>query len=437
MSQVEFRKLEELTKDPANARTHSPEQIEQIANSIRRFGFTMPGLVDEVIRAGNGRYDACAQIYAEGGTIYLAPGKDRGGAEIPFGTMPVLDCSGWSEEERRAYALADNQLALNAGWDEDRLRAELEALTAAGFDIPVIGFDEAALAALFNPPNRGRTDPDDLPDVPDKPASVRGDVWVLGDHRLACGDATNAADVDSVLVGVAPNLMVTDPPYGVEYDASWRNDAAAKGLIGQKRSTRATGKVKNDDRADWREAWQLFPGDVAYVWHAGNKCHVVAESLLACAFDIRAQIIWNKNNIVIGRGDYHPKHEPLFYAVRKGRKGHWAGDRKQSTVWDIDKPMKSETGHSTQKPVECMRRPILNNSKPGDLVYEPFSGSGTTIIACEMEGRHCRAIELSEAYVDLAVARWEAFTGREAVHAVTGKTFAEVRAEREAEPAAA
>jgi DNA modification methylase len=193
----------------------------------------------------------------------------------------------------------------------------------------------------------------------------------------------------------------------------------------------------NDDRADWTEAWGLFAGDVGYIWHAPQQVDVVAASLVSCGFQIRQQIIWAKSNMVISRGDYHSKHEPLLYVVRKGKKGHWAGDRKQTTLWDIDKPMKSETGHSTQKPVECMRRPILNNSKPGDLVYEPFSGSGTTLIACEMEGRHCRAIELNPTYVDLAVLRWEKFAGKEATLEATGQTFAEVQAEREAEVEAA
>lgn len=227
--------------------------------------------------------------------------------------------------------------------------------------------------------------------------------------------------------------MVTDPPYGVEYDADWRNKALAgkpkaDGKIGG--GGRAVGKVENDDKADWREAWALFPGDVAYVWHAGNMAHVVAESLLSCDFGIRAQVIWAKSHFAIGRGDYHPQHEPCWYAVRKGKAGHYDGGRKQSTLWQIDKPQKSETGHSTQKPVDCMKRPIENNSKPGEAVYEPFSGSGTTIIAGEMTGRRVLAIELNPAYVDVAVRRWESFTGRAAMHEETGRSFDEMARER-------
>jgi DNA modification methylase len=182
----------------------------------------------------------------------------------------------------------------------------------------------------------------------------------------------------------------------------------------------------NDDKADWREAWALFPGDVAYVWHAGLFAGVVADSLIACDFTLRSQIIWAKSNFAIGRGDYHWHHEPCWYAVRQKATGHYCGDRKQTTLWQIPKPQKSETGHSTQKPVECMKRPIENNSSPGQAVYEPFSGSGTTIIAGEMTGRHIYAIELNPAYVDVAVRRWQEFTGKAATLEATGATFAQV-----------
>jgi DNA modification methylase len=220
--------------------------------------------------------------------------------------------------------------------------------------------------------------------------------------------------------------MVTDPPYGVEYDASWRDDRTGKiGATGT-----ATGKVLNDDIADWREAWALFPGDVAYVWHADLRAREVVQSLEATGFSMRAQIIWAKNQLAMSRGHYHFQHEPCWYAVRKNATGHWNGDRKQTTLWQIDKPRKSETGHSTQKPVECMKRPIENNSSPGQAVYEPFSGSGTTIIAGEMTGRCVHAIELNPAYVDVAVTRWQEFTGKTATLEGDGRTFAELKAER-------
>ena len=219
------------------------------------------------------------------------------------------------------------------------------------------------------------------------------------------------------LNGVEPHLMVTDPPYGVEYDAHWRVDA------GLSQETSALGRVINDDRADWRDAWALFPGDVTYVWHAGQYANIVVDSLAACDFKIRSQIIWVKNNIVMSRGDYHYKHEPCWYAVRKNKKGHYCGGRKQSTVWEIDKPRKSETGHSTQKPVECMKRPIENNSSPGQAVYDPFLGSGTTLIAAEMTGRSCHGLELHPPYCDVIIKRWQDFTGESAKLESDGESF--------------
>lgn len=238
--------------------------------------------------------------------------------------------------------------------------------------------------------------------------------------------------VERVLTGSRPHLMVTDPPYGVDYDANWRNEAArtSTGMGNRAIGAGAVGKVMNDDRNDWREAWALFTGDVAYCWHADRHASAVQASLDACGLEIRAQIIWAKQQFAIGRGDYHWQHEPCWYAVRKGKTGHWAGDRQQTTLWQIDKPAKSETGHSTQKPIECMRLPIENNSKAGDAVYEPFSGSGTTIIAAEMTGRRCHAIELNPAYVDVAVKRWEAFTGQKAILEDGGEEFAEVAEDR-------
>jgi DNA modification methylase len=190
------------------------------------------------------------------------------------------------------------------------------------------------------------------------------------------------------------------------------------------------GRVTNDDSADWIEAWKLFPGDVAYVWHGGLRSVEQATSLERAGFAIRSQIIWNKGRLVISRGDYHWQHESCWYSVRKGKAGHWNGSRTESTVWDIPKPQSSETGHGTQKPVECMKRPIENNSSPGQAVYEPFSGSGTTIIAAEITGRICHAIELDRAYVDVAVRRWEDFTGEQAVHHQSRRSFKEIATER-------
>ncbi len=399
---VTYRPVAALIPYARNARTHSDEQIAQIAGSIRAFGFTNPLLVDgeNGIIAGHGR---------------LLAARKLGMAEVP-----VIELAGMSEAERRAYIIADNKLALNAGWDDGLLRAEFEALEGLGFDLNLTGFSGDELAGLMNVGSTGLTDPDEVPDVPLVPVSRPGDLWRLGDHRLLCGDSTIPSDVDRVLAGVLPHLMVTDPPYGVSYDPSWRKEA---GLADG--SSLAKGKVLNDDRADWREAWALFPGDVAYVWHGALHAAEVAGSLDAAGFAIRSQIIWDKTRLVIGRGDYHWQHEPALYCVRKGKPGHWAGGRNQTTVWAIPH-RKSASGHGTQKPVECMKRPIENNSSPGQAVYEPFSGSGTTIIGAEMTGRSCHAIELSPAYVDVAIKRWQAFTGEEARLDADGRTFAAV-----------
>ena len=299
-------------------------------------------------------------------------------------------------------------------WDYDLLKTEFRELKDLDIDLLDTAFDQKEIDNLLQDIAVGLTDEDETPDTAETVAAY-GDLWILGNHGLKVGDATNKADVEHLLCGVKPHLMVTDPPYGVNYDANWRNEADRAN--GKPIGATALAPVKNDDRADWSETYKLFSGDVAYIWHPGNKAHIVAESIESSGFEIRAQIIWSKNNIVIGRGHYHYKHEACWYAVRKGGTGHWNGDRKQSTIWNIDKPLKSETGHSTQKPVECMRRPMINNSSEGQAVYDPFLGSGTSIIAAETIGRHCYGLEINPEYADIIIKRWEDFTGGKAVKA--------------------
>lgn len=402
---VERWPLDRLVPFARNARTHSHQQIEQIAASMREWGWTNPVLVDEAgtIIAGHGRVEAARKL-----------GLDE---------APVMIARDWSEPKKRAYVIADNKLALNAGWDDDMLAAELSDLKDLAFDLNIIGFDAPELDRLLGG-TTGTDDEDDVPEAPAHPASRAGDLWLLGSHRLLCGDATASADVQRVLGAVQPHLMVTDPPYGVEYDPSWRNGAGAA-------QTRRTGKVMNDDRADWREAWAHFPGDVAYVWHGALHSTTVAESLSSCGFDIRSQIIWSKERLVLGRGHYHWQHEPCWYAVRKGGSGEWAGDRKQTTLWPISsKAQDAETVHGTQKPVECMRRPMLNNSSIGQAVYEPFMGSGTTLVAAQTSGRTCLGLELDPRYVDVAVIRWQQLTGEMATLEGEGATFDEIASQR-------
>ncbi len=287
----------------------------------------------------------------------------------------------------------------------------------------MVGFTAQELAAALSPAGTaGLTDENEAPALAKTAVTVTGEIWCLARHRVACGDSTDPAVVKALLGTVQPHLMVTDPPYGVEYDPTWRQ------RLGVGASARNT-KVRNDERADWAAAWALFPGSIAYVWHGALRSTIVAESLAREGFTIRAQIIWAKERLVIGQGDYHWQHEPCWYAVRK--KGNWTGDRKQTTLWNISsKGQDVETPHSTQKPVECMRRPMLNNSNPGQAVYDPFLGSGTTLIAAETTGRVCLAIELDPLYVDVAVQRWQAFTGKPATLLADGGQFDVLAAER-------
>ena len=403
---VETMPVAALAPYAANARLHPTEQVAQLAASIAEFGFNVPVLVDDagVLIAGHGRVLAA---------------KALGLLEVPAIRLGHL-----SEAQARAYRLADNQLALNSTWDESLLAAELQALRTEEFDLGLIGFDGAMLDRLLadaapDAPGTGGGDPDaPAPEPPAAPVTRPGDLWLLGPHRLLCGDSTSATDVARLLDGARPHLMVTDPPYGVNYDPEWRNEAGVS-------ATMRTGKVANDDRADWRAAWALFPGDVAYVWHAGVHARTVIESLEAAGFVVRSQIVWAKSRFVLGRGDYHWQHEPCLYAVRKGATGHWQGARDQATLWAIANGGDEDaaTVHGTQKPVECMRRPMVNNSAVSDAVYEPFCGSGSTIIAAETIGRRCDAMELDPRYVDVAVLRWQTLTGNVARLAGNGRAF--------------
>jgi DNA modification methylase len=382
---VELRPLDAV-RPYANNPRQNDDAVDAVAESIRRFGFRQPIVVDAdgVIVAGHTRF--------------------RAAQRLGLATVPVHVATDLTPDEVRAYRLADNKTAELASWDDAMLSIELDALRGAGIDWTLLGFNEEELAKLLAPAGtEGLTDPDAVPEKPADPITKPGDLWLLGKHRLLCGDSTSATDVARLLDGAVPALMVTDPPYGVEYDPEWRMDA---GLTG---NTARMGKVMNDDRADWTEAWKLFPGDVAYVYHAGVFASTVQQSLERAGFAIRAQIIWAKDRLALSRGDYHWQHEPCWYAVREGGKGHRTDDRTQTTLWSIPARDDAGHGHGTQKPVECMERPVRNHL--ADLVYEPFAGSGTTVIACERTGRTCMAMELDPGYCDVVVRRWEEFTG--------------------------
>jgi DNA methylase/ParB-like nuclease domain len=423
---IEHWPMGRLIRSAANPRTHTPEQVEQIAASIREFGFVNPILVgaDATIIAGEGRY--------------------RAAQTLGMRKVPVIQLQQLSEIQRRALAIADNQIALNAAWDERMLREQLAALKDENFNLDVLGFDDLELARqLANEEDARLTDEDDVPAAPIASVSKPGDLWLLGSrkrrpHRLLCGDATASQDTARILTGQVPLLMVSDAPYGVDLEPEWREQA------GLNPWTRQGGKLSNDDRIDWSEAWALFPGDVAYIWHAGIHAAEVARGLQALDFQIRSQIIWVKQHFAISRGAYHWRHEPCWYAVRRGQTGHWLGDRRQTTVWEVANlnPFGGEcakenevTGHGTQKPVEVMRRPILNHARPGEVCYDPFLGSGSTLIAAESVGRICYGMEIDPRYVDVAVLRWQQFTGKQAVLDGDGRTFDEIARARRQEVA--
>ena len=397
---VEYWPIGRLKPYERNPRKND-KAVDRMRASIREFGFAIPVLArstGEVIDGHLRLKAAVAEKMVE---------------------LPVILCDGWTDAQVKAFRLMVNRSVTWADWDLGALALEFGELKALEFDLSLTGFDSREIDAFTLTQN---DDEDQAPPAPETPVSQPGDLWLCGPHRVLCGSATNAEDVARLLGQRKPSLMVTDPPYGVAYDPEWRK------LAGLNNSDRM-GKVSNDDRADWREAWALFPGDVAYVWHGALHASTVAASLEACNFQIRSQVIWAKPALVIGRGHYHWQHEPCWYAVRSS--GHWNGDRKQSTLWSIEnRKQDAQTIHSTQKPVECMRRPILNHTKPGEVVYDPFLGSGTTLAAAELTERACCGLELDPKYVDVVVLRWQALSGQQARLEGDGRAFSEMKAWR-------
>lgn len=397
--------LDQIKPYENNPRTHPDSQITFLATLLRKYGVDQPIVIDEhgVILKGHGRRLAALQA--------------------GFKDFPVVVHKGLSDTDKRALRIADNQSALLSGWDDKLMKSELAELSAAGFELLTLGFDSKMLDSMLD---SEMPEAEVVPEKPKRPVVMLGDLWTLGSHRVLCGDCTSAEDVAVALGKHKPHLMVTDPPYGVEYDADWRN--SAQRANGKPFGGRAVGKVNNDHRVDWSEAWALFEGDVAYVWHGALHVADMVTQLKAKGLEGRALIVWAKNNFAVSRGHYHWQHETCWYVVRRGKTAHWSGDRGQTTLWNIPKPQKSETGHSTQKPIECMKRPIENNSERGDFVYDPFVGSGTTIIAAEVTDRKCLAIDIDPGYVQVSIERWQTLTGK--VATLGDKPFNEIAKER-------
>lgn len=387
-----------------NARTHSDDQVAQIAASIAEFGFTNPILAgsDGVIVAGHGRLAAAQRL----------------GLEV----VPVVVLDHLSPTQRRALVIADNRIAENAGWDDAMLRIEIEALQDDAFDLSLTGFDADALAELMagdEPDGEGETDDDAVPEVSETPVSRPGDVWLLGGHRLLCGDSTLAECYERLLVGEPVDMVFTDPPYNVNY----ANSAKDK-MRGKDRA------ILNDNLGDGFYDFLLAAlaptiahcrGGI-YVAMSSSELDVLQAAFRAAGGKWSTFIIWAKNTFTLGRADYQRQYEPILYGWREGAQRHWCGDRDQGDVWNIKKPQKNDL-HPTMKPVELVERAIRNSCRPGNVVLDPFGGSGTTLVAAEKSGRVARMIELDPKYVDVIVRRWQGWTGKQATRESDGALF--------------
>ena len=393
MIQIQEKLVSKLIPYVNNSRTHSDEQVAQIAASIKEFGWTNPILIDgdNGIIAGHGRLMAARKL-----------GHDK---------VPTIELKDLTETQKKAYIIADNRLALNAGWDNEMLTIELNDLLADGFALKILGFDTKELDALLEPEvMEGLTDEDAVPEVPEEPKTRLGDIYQLGNHRLMCGDSTSIDAVDKLMDGQKADMVFTDPPYGVNYDGG-------HAVKGKRRE-----KLKNDATPEIYDG--VMPiiylaskdGAAVYLWFSDSKSAAVTAAVTAAGYQVRNTLIWNKNVAQFGAigAQYKSKHEPCLYCFKKGYAPYWAGPNNEVSVWDIKRCPKNEH-HPTQKPVELAERAFGNSSKASDTVLDLFGGSGSTLIACEKQNRHARLMELDPKYCDVIVKRWEDFTGKKAV----------------------
>lgn len=410
---------------PKNARKWSAAAVAKVASSVREYGFRQPIVVDvdDVIVIGHLRREAA---------------KSLGLAQVP-----VHVASDLTPVQIRGLRLADNRTNQEASWDEDLLGPELADLGALGFDLNLTGFDVYEVDKLLRDPlDEERAE--QAPPLPDIAASCLGDLWLLGPHRLLCGDATSADDVARLLGDSKPLLLTTDPPYGIELDSEWRDRAginkhgpAEASYMKHRTAGHQNTTISSDTRADWSEAFALVPSlQVGYVWHASKFTREVLDGLLRIGFLHHQQIIWDKGRAVLTRTPYWFAHEPAWFVRKKN--APWFGKAgENSTIWHSPSPKfimggsdEEKWDHPTQKPLELMRRPILNHTKRGEVVYDPFLGSGTTLMAADLTERICFGIELDPKYCDVIIRRWEEFTGQQATLEADGRTFAQIRPER-------
>ena len=389
---IEWLETKGLIPYAKNSRTHSEAQVAQIAGSIKEFGFNNPVLIDEDngIIAGHGRVMAAQKLGLQ--------------------AVPCIRLAHLSETQRKAYVIADNRLALNAGWDDQMLTVELQELDSESFDLSLLGFEADELNALLNPikETEGLTDEDEVPEVPEEPKTKPGDIYKLGRHRLMCGDSTSIDAVEKLMDGSLVDILITDPPYNVAYEGK----------------TKDALKIQNDSMGDdqfrqfLRDAFVsadsvMKQGAVFYIWHADSEGFNFRGACKDAGWKVRQCLIWNKDTMVMGRQDYHWKHEPCLYGWKDGAGHLWAADRKQVTIISCKRPKRNDI-HPTMKPVELIEYQLLNNTKGADIVLDLFGGSGSTLIAAEKNGRVARLMELDQKYCDVIVKRWEDFTGQKA-----------------------
>jgi DNA modification methylase len=408
-----FRDVDHLIPDPRNSRTHSLEQIHELDMAIGAYGFTNPVLVDgDKILAGHGRREAVIARRDRGDATFLP-----NGVEIPYGMIPTIDCSGWTETQRRAYVIWDNKSVLLGDWNEEILASELRALSeTTDFDMSLTGFNEAELDELLMPESSGgKTDPDAVPEKPAKPVTRAGDIWILGNHRVMCGDATDSGHLAQLMFGHGASMIFTDPPYGVDYDGIRNDDRAGLAAL--------------LDGAFGNMAAAARPGAPVYVFHS-DRCADIFHQAFRKYFHFSSMIIWVKPALVLSRTDYQSRHEPCLYGWMEGAPHPWYSDRKQTSVWEFDK--EPVPGHTTPKPVDLICRAIKHSSKPGhaNIVLDLFGGSGSTLIACEKSNRGGALMELDPGYCDVIVRRWQEFTGGEAILQADSRTFDQVARKR-------
>jgi len=411
--QIQQIKVSDLTNYENNSRTHSVEQVSQICASITEFGFNNPILIDSnnQIIAGHGRLQAAKKLELE--------------------TVPCVELSNLSDAQKKAYVIADNQIALNSGWDLDMLKAEVNNLIELDFNVDLLGFDDDFLDGLLDVQTpEGLTDEDEVPEAPEKPVSVLGDIWQLGNHRLMCGDSTSIDAVDRLLDGQKADMVFTDPPYGMSYGGGRAAGSSKKGA-----TVKAHGMIIGDELREEalveliRESLSASvlnkkDGGAVYVCFPWRTYSDFEAGLIEAGLTIKACIVWNKKSIGLGNSNYRPQHEFIFYCG-----GQWFGDKAQSDVWSMGRDHGASYVHPTQKPVELIEKALQNSSKSEDVVHDCFGGSGSTLIACEKNNRHARLMELDEKYVDVIINRWQNFTSKQAVHIESGKTYEELKAE--------